>query len=593
MPPSAHLGLGAVPFAGGVAFRAWAPFAAAVAVVGEFNGWDDDANPMAAEPGGHWSTDVPGARVGQRYRLAVTTAQGQLVRRIDPRVRAVTSSIGDGIVCAPDDFDWGQDDYRTPAWNHVVLYELHVGTFNDSPGGGVGTLRSAAERLGHLRDLGVNAVELMPVTEFGGISSKGYNPALPFAVESDYGGRTALKEFVREAHRHGIAVLLDVVFNHFGAADLEHSLWRFDGWHEGEGGGVYFYNDWRMHTPWQSPRPDYGRPEVCRFVVDNVLMWLEEFRVDGLRIDQTAQTWAASGQFLPEGWRLLQDLNQAVDRHQPWKTMIAEDFAGGAAVTRPVGSGGLGFDVQWDPFVHDLRAALVTPWDRDRDVGRVAAALTRSYDGAFPRVVYTESHDENGNGGRRLPEEISPGAAADVFAKKRSTLGAALVLTAPGLPLLFQGQEFLEDTWWSDDRTLDWTKLARFHGITQLYRDLVHLRRNWYDTTRGLTGQGINVHHVDHAGKLLAFHRWSMGGPRDDVVVVANLGCVDHSAYRIGLPRAGRWRVRLNSDWSGYDPSFSSRPGYDPVTDPIAWDGLAFSADVGVAGYSVLVLSQD
>lgn len=593
MAPSVHHGLGAAPFPGGVAFRTWAPFATAVSVVGDFNGWDTDAGRMDAEPGDYWSTDVVGALPGQRYRFALTTAQGQVVQRIDPRSRAVTSSIGQGIVYAADLFDWGQDSYQTPPWNEAVLYELHIGTFNDAPGGAVGTLPSATQRLGHLRDLGVNAVEVMPVVEFGGFSSKGYNPALPFAVESDYGGPDALKEFVREAHRQGIAVILDVVFNHFGAADLEHSLWRFDGWHEDDGSGIYFYNDWRVHTPWQSPRPDYGRSQVCQFIVDNALMWLEEFRIDGLRIDQTAQMWSASGQFLPAGWRLLQDLNQTVNWRQPWKIMIAEDFNGGAAVTRAVSSDGLGFDAQWDPFVHDVRAALVTPWDQDRDVGRVAAALARGYDGAFPRVIYTESHDENGNGGRRLPEEISPGAAGDFCAKKRSTLGAALVLTAPGLPLLFQGQEFLEDTWWSDDRTVDWTKLATYRGITQLYTDLIHLRRNWYDTTRGLTGQGLNVSHIDHDGKVLAFHRWAMGGPRDDVVVIANFSSVYHSSYRIGFPRSGLWRVRFNSDWVGYDASFGSWPGYDPVTEPIDWDGLTASGNVGIAGYSVLILSQD
>lgn len=555
--------------------------------------WGDRGGGLSSEGNGYWSIDVDGARAGDQYAFLLTSRTGEVLRKADARARAVTSSIGNAIVYAGDAYSWGDEPFTTPSWNTAVIYELHVGTFTSS-GNGPGTLRSAIQRLDHVRDLGANVVEILPVGEFGGFRSKGYNTMLPFAVESDYGGPDALKDFVREAHNRGLAVILDLIYNHFGAADLERSLWRYDGWSENGYGGIYFYNDWREATPWQSPRPDYGRPEVQDFIGDNALMWLEEFHLDGLRLDQTAQMWSASGQRIPDGLRLLQRISDTVRWRQPWKILIAEDFAGGDQITEATSRGGAGFDAQWDPFVHDVRSVLTPVWDEERDLDRIARALTTSSSaGNYARVIYTESHDETGNGRQRLPEEISPGAADSRSAKKRSTLGAALVLTAPGIPMLFQGQEFLEDQWWSDERALDWSKRTTRWGILALYRDLVHLRRNWFDTTRGLSGDGMHLHHLDDTGKLVAFHRWDRGGPRDDVVVVANFGVHAHQSYRIGLPRGGRWRVRFNSDYIGYDFGFGNVPGLDSDADPIRWDDMPASAEIGIGGYSALILSQD
>ena len=146
-----------------------------------------------------------------------------------------------------------------------------------------GTFDSAIEKFPYLKELGINAIEVMPIMEFSGDFSWGYNPSHPFAVESIYGGPDAFKRFVKAAHEHGIAVIVDVVYNHFGPADLD--LWRFDGWSENDKGGIYFYNDRRSQTPWGETRPDYGRGEVRQYLRDNALMWLEEYHVDGLRWD--------------------------------------------------------------------------------------------------------------------------------------------------------------------------------------------------------------------------------------------------------------------------------------------------------------------
>jgi 1,4-alpha-glucan branching enzyme len=206
-------------------------------------------------------------------------------------------------------------------------------------------------------------------------------------------------------------------------------------------------------------------------------------------------------------------------------------------------------------------------------------------------VIYTESHDEVATGKARLPEEIWPGKADSWPARKRSTLGAALVFTAPGIPMLFQGQEFLEAAW--DRVPLDWTRAQKYAGIANLYRELIRLRRNWYDHTRGLRGQHVAVFHVNDQDKLIAFHRWENGGPRDDVVVVANFANRAYDSYRIGLPRPGTWRIRFNSDSSAYSRSFGNHPSVDVVADGGPTHGMPVSGNVGIGPYSALILSQD
>jgi 1,4-alpha-glucan branching enzyme len=294
-------------------------------------------------------------------------------------------------------------------------------------------------------------------------------------------------------------------------------------------------------------------------------------------------------------WSLMQWINDEIDARQPWKISIAEDLHNNPWLTKDTSAGGAGFDAQWDAgFVHPIRGALIAPRDSDRSMYAVRDAIYHRYDtDAFQRVIYTESHDEVANGHSRLPEEIWPGHAGSWTSKKLSTLGAALVFTAPGIPMIFQGQEFLEDEWFRDIDPIDWTKKERYSGILQLYRDLIRLRRNWYDTTRGLRGQHVHVHHVNDHDKVLAFHRWEQGGPRDDVVVVANMADRRYSSYNIGLPRTGTWQVRFNSDWSGYDAEFGDHFSYDTVAHPRAKDGMDYNGNVGIGPYSVVILSQD
>lgn len=590
-----HPGMGAIPHESGVAFRVWAPHASGVAVYGSFNNWDQAAHPLNSEGNGYWYGDVAEAKIGDKYRYLLNTPWGE-ISRIDPYAREVTNSVGNGIVHEPH-FDWGDDNFHCPPWNELVIYEMHVGTFHDSnpednlPAG----FHDIIKQFGHLKELGVNALQLMPIAEFAGDRSWGYNPAHIFAVETAYGGPKAFKEFVKQAHQNGFAVILDVVYNHFGPSDLD--LWRFDGWSERDGGGIYFFQDDRRHTLWGDTRPDYGRGEVRQFIRDNAMMWLEDYRVDGLRMDMTVyiHKHGSGAGPIPEGWSLLQWINREIREKFPGRIIIAEDLQNDPYLTKHESEGGANFGSQWDAnFVHPIREAVIVASDEWRSMQAVAGAIQFRYNiDSFERVIYSESHDEVANGKARVPQEVDGGDARGFYAQKRSTLAAAMVFTAPGIPMLFQGQEFLEGGWFRDTVPVDWSKSEDFQGIAKLYRDLISLRLNRQGYTRGLCGQHVHLSHCNDPQNMIAFRRWDVMGPGDDVLVVANFSAERRENYRVGFPAEGLWKLRLNSDWQGYSTIFTGTTGGDVTAHADNYDNLPASAEVSIGPYSVLIFSQD
>nr|WP_122261846.1 alpha-amylase family glycosyl hydrolase [Ornithinimicrobium cerasi] len=559
--------MGAVPVDGGFAFRVWAPNADAVHVVGDFNGWDHAADALHHEDNGHWYGEVKGAEHGQEYQFLISNGEQRLLR-IDPRAQAVTNSVGNGHLYDHSRFDWGDDEvFETPGQHELVVYETHIGSFVPSGDGGPADLHDLTGKLDYLVGLGVNAVELMPLMEFAGDYSWGYNPAHIFAVEHTYGGPVALKNFVREAHKHGIAVLVDVVYNHFGPSDL--SLWQFDGWSENGKGGIYFYNDHRSSTPWGDTRPDYGRQEVRDFILDNARMWLRDYHADGLRLDMTPYMRKVDGFSgdIPEGWEMMRMIAEMVRTEFPGRLVFAEDLHNDAAVTK-VGHGGASLHAQWDnQFVHPVREALITHSDEHRSIPAVAQAVMHRYHHAFDRVIYTESHDEVANGKARITSEVRGDNPSGWDAQKRATLGAALVLTSPGIPMLFQGQEFLEDEWFRDTVPLDWERAWAFRDITQMFRDLIRMRRNLDGDTAGLSGPETRLVTLDDDANVIAYVRST--GDGQHVLVALNL--TGHAVQRkVTLP-GGVWRVRFNSDARRYSQIF----GDHATPDLDAQDGEA------------------
>ncbi len=548
---------------------------------------------MQPEGLGYWAAEVEGANVGDQYKYQLVTSAG-VIKRIDPYAREVTNSVGNAIIHDPE-FDWADDDFSISPWNQLIIYELHVGTFNDDDPFLPGQFITITARLEHLKRLGVNAIQIMPVGQFAGMRSWGYNPSHLFAVDSDYGGSLGLKRFIKRAHQAGIAVILDVGYNHFGPSDLD--LWQFDGWSENGKGGIYFYNDDRAITPWGETRPDYGRGQVRQFILDNVRMWLAEYHVDGLRFDSTfyIRNFGENGsQELPDGWSMLQAINEVVSHSWPGRITIAEDLQSNHWITKDVGAGGAGFASQWDPhFVRPIRDAVIAARDQDRSLSSIRDAILYRYnEDAFERVIYSESHDDVANGQSRIPQEVDSSEPAGWFAQKRSTMAAAMVFTAPGIPMLFQGQEFLEGGWFRDSIPVDWDHKKTFRGIVRLYRDLIQLRLNRQGISQGLCGQFTQVYHLNEKRKLLAFHRWDCGGPGDDIVVIANFLHEAQADYMLGMPAKGHWQVRFNSDWHGYSEIFGGHPSRDIEAVCGDRDGLPFHGTVAIAPYSVLIYSQ-
>ncbi len=571
-------------------FRVWAPFAVQVFVTGTFNNWSK--TPMNSEGDGYWFVEVEEARPGQEYRFVIDTGHGELYKK-DPRSLRVTSSDTDGnSVIVDTDFDWENDSYTPPPLNQRVIYEMHIGTFNRSDPSEPGTFLTAIEKLDYLVELGITTIELMPIATMSiDRSWWGYVSDFMYAVENRYGGRHAFLEFVKAAHKRGIGVMLDVIYNHLDS-DRRTDLWQFDGWSQDGKGGIYFYNDWRSTTPWGETRFDYGREEVRQYILDNVRMWLQGCHVDGLRLDATGfiRTVYGShndpGQEIAEGWYLLQRINTIARKINPNAMIVAEDFAVNEYITKPVSESGAGFSAQWEVDVPWMfRCALEPVDDAGRNIYELSKGIERRYNGdAFQRVLYSDSHDSAANGGARLNEEIAPGNGDNIYAKRRLLLASAVTLTAPGIPMLLQGEEFLQGGAFNDWQALDWDRAEQFKGITLAHKHLIALRKNQYNDSRGLSGQGFAMLQVDDNNKVLAYHRYDQGGAGDDMVVVFNFTNRTQKDYSFHFPRPGVWKVRFDSDWKGYSPEFKGL-----TVDDVTVEGD--SGTVTLAPYTVLIFS--
>ena len=614
--PSAADPLGATLHNDGTTtFRVWAPFVDNVAV--KING--GAVVPLTKEPGHTdptdttWTGTVPGTKAGDKYRYAI--GLGGVTREFnDPRAQQLTGfDLPNGFGLAGNDDkpqsvivdpNFNMPAFKEPTFNTMVIYELHIGTFNH-------TFAGAVQKLGYLKDLGINAVEVLPITQNPLFSDHtpsdhdwGYDPVQLFAVKSKYGTPQQFKEFVKECHQRQIGVIVDVVYNHLVGNNL---LEKFGGFTNSEiPGGIFLYGGDRANTGF-GPRPDYGRPQVRQYINDNALLLLRDYGVDGLRFDDTIdiRTFnAGSGRTANnEGAQLLRKINLSyrnTDPKQPGKITIAEDLQSSGEVTQHSGMAGLEFNSQWDDtMVNVMRDVMTRVNDSDRNLGAVKGALEKKMaSDVFTRVVCTENHDQVGHppGQNRLPTLIDTNNHESIFAKKRSTLAAAIMLTSPGIPMIFQGQEMLDprDFGFKTPTNVDFSRAAdvKFKGIVQMYHDLIALRRNLAGKTGGLTGQNLNVFHLDDGNKTLAYHRWENGGAGDDVVVVANFSNVPLPNLNIGFPRGGQWFVRFNSGAKVYDTSFENGDSLDTTANPGGKDGLNFNANVGVGPYSVVVLSQ-
>lgn len=537
----------------GVTFRVWAPNAESVSVIGSFNDWDGKRDPLKKEGNsGVWSADVRDAKPGDEYLYLIN---GELTRR-DPRARQVSKDEKNSVVYDTTAFDWGDTAKRESValLKDLVIYQMHPGTFFDpTPGDGEpATLRDAVTKLDHLKELGVNCVLLMPVNEFPGRHSWGYNPSDQFAIENTYGGPDALKEFVKAAHERGIAVHMDIVHNHYGPDNL--SMWQFDGHGGGDTkAGVYFYEDEeRGSTPW-GPRPDFSRAEVREFIADQVRMWFDEYKIDGLRWDSTVNIRAYNNgaEVNPDGERMLHRLAKMIRQEYPGKISVAEDSVGDPR-----------FDSSWEyAFHHGDGGGVVPQLVKSSDAAKQVEDIARRIDSelGFRRVIYTENHDETGrlNGKRRIVTDVDENEPHSLVARRKAALAAVITLTSPGVPLVFMGQDLLEDKEFHDSNPLDWQRGPDAFHAFQLMKDLVHLRRNLDNRSAALTGTHTRVVRTDESRKLIAYRRYMPGRPKDDIYVVVNVSGEPIENVPITFPKAGEWNILLNTDDPKYGREFT------------------------------------
>src|ERR1041384_3625944 len=589
--PSTRPGWGATPYGAGgtgVTFRVWAPNAGSVTVKGQFNGFNNVITPLFSEgTNGIWSVDVSNAVVGQQYKYRINATTDKQ----DPRARNQLSSVGNCIIYNTTNFNWAGDTFTNVPINDAVVYELNIATFNNlsSGDGNPGTFATATNRLAYLKQLGISAIEVMPINEFPGNFGWGNNPSDIFGVESSFGGPDGFKSFVKTAHQLGMAVLVDVLHNHYGPNDLD--LWRFDGSYTNNHGGIYFYQqDYLFYTQWGGDRPNYSTQQVRNFIQDSFTMWLSECHVDVFRWDSPGtMLYTTNGIYISDATTLINQISSMVHTAYTGKINIGED--------QGWISGTSGFDSTWyaSPFQYDVVGQLTASSDAARNMGSIDYVVNANHNGGgspgWGNVLFTETHDSavDLNGGQRLPVKIDTNNPTGYFARKRSTLGAAIALTTPGIPMILQGQEFLTTPQFGADAAERpvWSRTNTYSGIVSPYTDLIRLRRNLDGRSSGLKGLNVSTIWQDNSNKLIAYRRWNTGSVGDDVIVICNFANTSWPSYNIsGFPQAGVWYTQFNSDWVKYSSDYAN---YGSIATTVS----VSTATISIAPYSVLILSQN
>ena len=596
----------------GVYFDVWAPHAAAVAVIGEFNDWDESANMMERledSDMGIYETFVPGAKPGQLYKFLIYTPDGRKLYKADPYAAEAELRPGTASKIAKDfKYKWTDEEWMKTResqenfWEQpMAIYEVHPGSWMRHPGredDGFYTYRELAKRLAsYVTDMGYTHVELMGISEYPYDGSWGYQVTGYYAPTSRYGSPEDFAFLVNHLHKKGIGVILDWVPAHFPKD--AHGLADFDG------EALYEYADPRMgeHPDWGTKIFNYGKNEVKNFLIGSALMWIEKYHVDGLRVDAVASMLYLNygkqdGNWIPnkfggkenlEAVEFFRHLNTLIRGKFKGAVMIAEESTAWPKVTGDVADGGLNFSYKWNMgWMHDfLDYMKLDPYFRKDNHNKMTFAM--SYNEA-ERYILVLSHDEVVHLKCSMLGKM-PGLEGDKF--KNLKAGYAFMMCHPGKKLLFMGQDFGQGQEWSEKRELDWYLLdnANHKNLLLFYKELLHIYKKnpaMYELDVSWEGfEWINAN--DSYRGIFSFVRKSKDG-KNNILYVGNFTPVAYDDYRVGVASANTHKLILNSE----DPKFGGEDSGRPKTykpEQMECDGRDYSIAYPLPAYGVAIFT--
>jgi 1,4-alpha-glucan branching enzyme len=591
----------------GVLFAVWAPNAARVSVVGNFNQWDGRAHPMRSRGGsGVWELFIPELDSGILYKFEIRSREGEISLRTDPygnffQYRPETAA----IVIDDSSFQWGDGEWisnrSTSNWQQqpMSIYEVHLGSWRRDEHGGFLNYRDLAHQLAdHVKRIGFTHIELLPITEHPFDGSWGYQTTGYFAPTSRFGAPEDFRYFVDHMHRNGIGVLLDWVPAHFPRDRT--ALARFDG------SALYEHEDPRKgeHRDWGTLIFNFGRNEVRNFLISSAIYWLEEFHIDGLRVDAVASMLYLDysrnpGDWIPnqyggrenlEAVDFLRELNSVTHDFHPGTLMIAEESTAWPQVSRPTWLGGLGFSMKWNMgWMHDtLSYFSQDPIYRHYHHDMLTFGLLYAFTENF---VLPFSHDEVVHGKGSMIDKM-PGDEWQKFANLR--LLYTYMFTYPGKKLLFMGNEFAQGGEWNESDDLDWflQDHPSHQGITTLLTDLNRLYKKLpalYQIEFEYPGfDWIDCH--DSSQSILSYLRKDREG--NELLVILNFTPVPRENYRIGVNQQGNYSEIFNSD-SEYYGGGNMGNGSGLVSEEHPWMGRDHSIELTLPPLAAILLHKE
>ena len=590
----------------GTSFRVWAPNATEVSVLTDDNGWQHGRDRLNSSDTGVWEGFIPGASHGTTYKFSIRTRDGQLIDKSDPfacytELPPKTAA----IVYDLDQYKWGDESWlinrASSNWleQPVSIYEVHLASWKRpwDERSYHNYRELAVELVSYVKDLGYTHIELMPVSEFPFDGSWGYQVTNYMAPTSRFGTPDDFRYFIEKCHDSGIGVIVDWVPAHFPSD--AHGLARFDGT------ALYEHEDPRRgyHPDWQTCIFNYGRSEVRDFLTSSAKFWIENYHIDGLRVDAVSSMLyldysREDGEWIPnehggrenlEAISFLKDLNTQLHGEYPGILIIAEESTAWGGVSRPVFDGGLGFTMKWDMgWMHDSLSYISRdPIYRKHHQGELSFRSIYAFSENF---VLPLSHDEVVHGKGSLLEKM-PGDDWQKFANLRLLYGYQY--TTPGKKLLFMGSEFGQRSEWNHDEQLDWEllkeplhdSLRRYVGdLNRVYRDYPAL----YELDCSADGfSWIDADDADHS--IYKFCRFARNG--ETIVVVLNFSPEPQYDYCVGVPHPGKFVELLNSDAEIYGGSNIGNPGDIKVTDETQ-HGRPYRIRINVPPLGMLVLKQ-